>query len=281
MKIKIFILILFILFLSAHFSAYTIPASADDTCIEVFCGSAVKPAIEEIAVKFKEDTGIAVNLHIGSSGVMLSELKLARRGDIYIPGSNDFLSKAERDGVVEKGKFKIITYLIPSIVVPALNPQKVESLEDLARPGIKVLIGNPESVCLGVYALEIMKENELYEKVKPNIITYAESCEKVASVVAMGNIDAAIGWSVFEKWNPEKIKSIPLKPEDIKRLAFVPAALTTFTEKKNSALKFINFLSNDKSLNILRKMGYSPTLEEAKEIAPDAAIGGEYKVGNY
>ncbi|MBI5375686.1 MAG: molybdate ABC transporter substrate-binding protein [Candidatus Schekmanbacteria bacterium] len=276
MKFKISILIFFILCSSIPFLV-----SADDSYIEVFCGSAVKPAIEEIAAKFKEDTGIAVNLHIGSSGVMLSELKLAKRGDIYIPGSNDFLLKAERDGVVEKGNFKVITYLIPSIVVPSLNPQKVESLKDLARPGIKVLIGNPESVCLGVYALEILKENGIYEKVKPNIITYAESCEKVASIVAMGNVDAAIGWSVFEKWNHEKIKSIPLKQADIKRLAFVPAALTTFTEKKNSALRFINFLSIDHSLNILRKMGYSPTLEDVKAIAPYANIGGEYKVGDY
>lgn len=276
MKIRISILIFIVLCSLVPFQY-----SSADSYIEVFCGSAVRPAIEEIAARFKEDTGIAVNLHIGSSGVMLSELKLARRGDIYIPGSNDFLLKAERDGIVENGKFKVVTYLIPSIVVPTLNPQKVENLKDLARPRIKVLIGNPESVCLGVYAVEILKENGIYEKVKPNIITYAESCEKVASVIAMGNVDAAIGWSVFEKWNPEKIKSIPLKPGEIKRLAFVPAALTTFTEKKNSALKFINFLSNEQSLNILRKWGFSPTLEEIKAIAPAANIGGEYEVGDY
>jgi ABC-type molybdate transport system substrate-binding protein len=40
--------------------------------ITAFCGSASKPAIEEAAAQFEQETGIRIDLHFSGSGTMLS-----------------------------------------------------------------------------------------------------------------------------------------------------------------------------------------------------------------
>ncbi|RMF98511.1 MAG: molybdate ABC transporter substrate-binding protein [Candidatus Schekmanbacteria bacterium] len=249
--------------------------------IEVFCGSVFKPAIEEIVPEFERRERINVNLHIGSSGTMLSQIEISKRGDIYIPGSPDFMIKAVRKGVVKEDDCKKIAWIVPAIAVPSNNPAGIKELSDLAKPNVRVLIANPQSVCLGVYAVELLRKKGIYEKVKPNIINYAESCAKTASLVAMNTVDAAIGWSVFGRWNSDKVKIIPLKKDEIPRIAFIPVAITKYGSKNELAQKFITFLESDFSKRIIGKWGFYLSFEDAKRDAPYASAGGEYKLGDY
>jgi len=186
--------------------------------LELFIGAASKPATEEAAKAFEDKTGCRMLLHFGGSGAMLSQMKLTRRGDLYFPGSSDFMELAKREKLVVPETEKIVVYLIPAINVPADNPKKIERLEDLGKPGVRVGIARPDTVCVGLYAVMVLTHNKLADQVKPNIVTHAESCEKTAQLVALGTVDAVLGWRVFQYWNPEKIKTIMLTPEQIPRI---------------------------------------------------------------
>src|SRR5512138_569809 len=54
--------------------------------ISVFAGSASKPALDEAANLFEKRTGAKVYLTYGGSGTVLSQMELAKTGDLYIPG---------------------------------------------------------------------------------------------------------------------------------------------------------------------------------------------------
>jgi molybdate transport system substrate-binding protein len=244
--------------------------------ITAFCGSASKPALEEAATQFEQKTGIRVDLHFSGSGTMLSQMKIARRGDLYIPGSPDYMNKAIREGVVDPESVAIMAYLIIAIDVQRGNPKDIRTLADLARPGIRVGIGNPEAVCVGLYAIEVLERNGLLKQVQHNIITHAPSCSAAASLVAMQKVDAVIGWRVFSEWNPDKIEAILLKPQEVPRLAYIPAALSTYSRDKEGAQRFIDFLISPEGQKIFAQWGYIATEKEARAFAPHAEIGGEY-----
>jgi molybdate transport system substrate-binding protein len=251
---------------------------ATEKKIIAFCGSASKPVLEEAAESFYKETGIRVYLNLGGSGTMLAQMKLARRGDLYIPGSPDYMIKAIREGVVDPDSVVILAYLILAIDVQHGNPKNIQSLSDLTRSGIRVAIGNPEAVCVGLYAVEVLERNGILPQVQKNIVTHAASCEATASLVAMKKVDAVIGWDVFSKWNPEGIDTILLKPNEIPRIAYIPAAISTYSQDKKSAQRFINFLASPKGQKIFAKWGYIATEKEARTFAPKAEIGGEYKL---
>ena len=246
--------------------------------ITAFCGSASKPAMEEAAKAFEGKTGIKVYLNFSGSGTVLSQMKISKSGDLYIPGSPDYMVIAEEDGVVEPESVKIISYLIPAILVQHGKPKNIHSLSDLAKPGIEVGIGNPEAVCVGLYAYEILEYNNLLPEVGANIVTYAESCSKTASLVALKAVDAILGWRVFSVWHPDTIDVVYLKPEQIPRLSYIPGAISTFTGDRESAQKFLDFLVSPQGQEIFGKWGYIATESEARKFAPNAEIGGEYRL---
>src|SRR4030042_1715503 len=137
--------------------------------ILVFAGAASKPATEEGAQIFKEISGIPVDVVFGGSGFILSQMKLTRRGDLYFPGSSDFMELAKKEGLVFPESEKILVYLIPAINVQKGNPKKIYSLKDLSKKGIRVAIANPEMVCVGTYAVEIIETIYLKPEEIPRI----------------------------------------------------------------------------------------------------------------
>ncbi len=124
-------------------------------------------------------------------------------------------------------------------------PKGSHSLKDLTKEGIRVAIANPEMVCVGTYAVEVVEKNLTSvekEKFKKNLVNYTESCEKTANVISLKAVDAVLGWRVFQYWDPERIETIYLKPEEIPRIGYIPIAISKFTQDKALAQKFIDFL---------------------------------------
>jgi molybdate transport system substrate-binding protein len=278
------LLFVILAFTGCNSTVTTTPAATSTTSplngkeISVFAGSASKPALDESASEFEKQTGIKVFITYGGSGSVLSQMELSKTGDIYIPGSPDYLIKAEKKKITDPTTTKIVVYLIPAINVQSGNPKNILSLSDLAKPGITVGIGNPTTVCVGLYAVEILDNNNLLADVYKNIVTQASSCDNTATLISLKSVDAVIGWSVFHDWDPDNIDTIYLKPEQITRLAYIPAAISTFCKEKEAAAAFIDFLTSSNGQEIFKKWGYNVTEAEARKYAPNATIGGEYQL---
>jgi molybdate transport system substrate-binding protein len=255
-------------------------AQSSSNRILIYAGAASKPATEEIVKGFKEQTGIVADVIFGGSGFVLSQMKLSKKGDLYFPGSSDFMELAKKEDLVIPESEKIVVYLVSAINVQKGNPKGIHSLGDLTKDGIRVAIANPEMVCVGTYAVEIIEKNltpSEKEKFKKNLVNYTESCEKTASVISLKAVDAVIGWRVFQYWDPVRIESILLKPAAISRIGYIPIAISRFTEDKIAAQKFIDFLLSSHGKATFQKYHYLMDIQEARRFTkPDTPVGGEY-----
>jgi molybdate transport system substrate-binding protein len=252
--------------------------------ILVFAGAASKPATEEEVRIFRERFRIPVDVVFGGSGFVLSQMKLTKRGDLYFPGSSDFMEVAKREGLVFPDSEKVVVYLVPAINVQKGNPKGIHTIKDLTKEGVRVAIANPETVCVGTYAVEIIEKNldsSHKEKFKKNLVNYTESCEKTANVISLRAVDAVLGWRVFQYWDPERIETIYLKPEEIPRIGYIPIAISKFTQNKDLAQKFVDFLFSPDGKTIFRKYHYLMDLPEARQFTkPNTPVGGEYVLPN-
>jgi molybdate transport system substrate-binding protein len=279
MKVKIpreliFLLIGLILGVACTAAFHLLTGITPQREVVVFAGAAAAPVYREAAILFERRYGVKVVLNLGGSGALLTALEITRSGDVYIPGSPEYLVLAKQRGIVNftASEPKILAYLVPAIIVQKGNPKNITKLEDLAKPGIRVGIADPKSVCIGLYAKELLEKNRLWEAVSKNIVTYAASCEATAQLIYTGAVDAIIGWHVFYYWNPNKADIIWIEPQRIPKIGYIAGAVTTFTKNKNLAIKFLDFLSSEEVSEIWRKYGYFPTLMDAKKYAPEASI---------
>jgi len=268
MKWIIFCLILILAVSSFSHSA--------DQKIMVFCAAVTKPPLEEASENFKKYTGIQADLTFGGSGALLSQLKLARKGDVFIAASPDYVLKAERDKVIDPRSQKVLAYLIPALNVLPGNPLGIKELVDITKPGVRVGICNPETAAIGLMTIEILEKSGLLKDVMKNVITQAPNIGVLESLLVMKKVDVIIGWGVLQSWAPGKLETIFLKPDQVPRLSYIPAAVTTYTQNKEISSKFLTYLSSADGKKIFEKWGYAVTEDQVRKYAPKAKIGGEY-----
>ena len=241
-----------------------------------FCGSAVKVPMEEIARAYERERGVKVLVNYGGSGSLLSQMELSHKGDLYLAGSPDYISIGERKKLLIPATDKKVAYLIPAIIVPKGNPAHIRSLTDLARSGVRLGMGNPETVCLGLYGIEILNYNKLLAPVLKNVVVFTKSCEDTAMLAVLGKVDAILGWDVFASWNPKEVEWIRLAPDAIPRIAYIAIAIPVYAKDQDLSQDFINYVTGPTAKKIFEHWGYITDETRAREFAPHARIGGEY-----
>jgi len=238
-------------------SAVDASAAGRRVRLVVFVGSASKPPSEEAKAVFeKANPNITIDMTFGGSGTLLNQMRLEEFGDIYMPGSDDYMEKAEKQKAVIPSTRKIVAYLVPSICVQHGNPKGIHSLNDLARRGVTVGLAKAGAVCLGDVSDEILKKAGLEAEVKKNVITYAASCEQTQRLVQFGEVDAIIGWDSFKFWAPDKIDIVEI-PAEYNRARNIPAAVSAYSKQRAASERFISFLTSKQGQAIFAKHGYS------------------------
>ena len=248
----------------------------------IFAGSASQPALEEASNAFEKQTGVKVELNIGGSGTVLSQMILSKQGDIYFPGSSDFMEIAKQKDVIIEESEKTVAFLIPCINVQHGNPKKINSLSDLLHRDINIAFANPEYVCLGRFAVEIMINSfdpQQIDSLKANILNYTGSCSKTAAAISLKTVDAVIGWNVFESWDPERIENIQLTNSELVRIGYMPIAISKLSKNKKLAQLFIDYITRGKGKQIFENHNYHTTLESVFNlIGSKKPIGGIYEL---
>ncbi len=233
------------------------PQGGERIRLIAFVGAASKPPSTEAKEAFeKANPGIVIDMTFGGSGTLLNQMTLEETGDIYMPGSDDYMEKAEAKRAVLPETRSIVAYLVPSICVQSGNPKGIHSLRDLARPGVTVGLAEAGAVCLGDVSDEILQSAGLEKQVKKNVITYAKSCDQTQQLVQLGEVDAVIGWDAFKHWAPDEIDIVPIAKEHL-RVRNIPAAVSVYSKQRDAAQRYIDFLTSEEGKAIFSKHGYS------------------------
>jgi molybdate transport system substrate-binding protein len=231
------------------------PASGStDTSQEslfVYCGAGMSEPMEEIAVLFEEQEGIPVEFTFGGSAQLLSQIELYQTGDVYMPGAKSYIDSAIEKGFVDKTVS--VVYHIPAIAVPKGNPAGITCLEDLAKPGVKVALGEPTGPAIGKNSKKMLEADGLWENVSANVVTYSGTVNELVVYISMDQADATIIWG--DLYNPDimEVIEIPTAQNGIK---VVPIGTLVFSEQKENAEKFIDFVASETGLAIFRENGF-------------------------
>lgn len=225
--------------------------SAENKTLLVYCGAGMKEPMEEIAELFKEREGITIEYTYGGSAQMLSQIELYQTGDAYMPGALAYIQSAMDKGFIDKSE-KVIYHVI-TIIVPKGNPANITSLEDLAKPGVRVAIGEPTGPAIGQGTKKMLEKDGLWEAVSANVVVTSATVNELLVYVAMKQADAAL---VFEDlYNPEAMDKIDI-PKEQGKVDIVPIGTLKFSTNKEDAEKFLNFVASAEGKAIFAKHGF-------------------------
>ncbi len=232
----------------------------------VFAAAGTKPAIDEASKLFEQKYGTQITVNYGGGGEVLSSMVIAKKGDIYIAPEQRFMNNAKKQGAVDANStINTLAYMIPVIGVKKGNPKNIQSLADLAKPGIKVVMGNPETTALGDLVPQMLQKAGLYDAVKQNIVTNAPQVTAIITMLKMNQVDAGVIWHYFGTTASNDVDIIWIPKEYVTGVGEILAAVSTYSQEAKTAQKFIDLLVSSEGKEIFKKNGYIVDCEEANK----------------
>lgn len=225
--------------------------------LTVYCAAGLRPPVVELIDTFSKREGVRVEPVYTGSGLLLSQIALAQRGDVYIPGDEFFMQQAVDRGFIEKQANA--AYLIPVIAVLKGNPKGITGLADLTRSDLKVGLGEPKSCAVGRSAAAMLERAGLTDKVKPVVTT--STVNELGNDLELGTLDAAILWDAVARFYPKKVDIIPIL-SDYREVATVPVGVLKFTKNAALAESFMKLVSGDEGKRVFARHGYTVSLRK-------------------
>jgi molybdate transport system substrate-binding protein len=233
--------------------------------IVVFTASSLSDAFGEVATAFKAvHPGVDVVFNFGSSSTLATQLAEGAPADVFASANVRQMDIARTAGRIT-GEPQTFARNRLVLAVPIDNPAKIESLRDLAKPGVKLVVAGP-NVPVREYTNTMLDKmakqpdyGEAYRTaVVANIVSEEDNVRQIAAKIALGEADAGIIYcSDVTPDLASKVRSL-LIPDDINTIATYPIAATNDSADPGLAQAFVEYLLSDKGQLILRKWGFIP-----------------------
>ena len=232
--------------------------------ILVLCGGSMRAAMEEIIERYGEITDDKILASYGGSGELCAQIQQTQKGDIYVC-HDPFMPWAKDQGLIDT--WATVGYLDVAIVVPKGNPKGITGIKDLAKPGIRLGIGNQTYSTSGVIVKHMLQKLEYGDAILKNVRTETKGHQQRCADVAMGALDAGIVWSAVAHLFREKLQTIPIPKEyidaitsatyqqsDLKNVK-VTIGIISYAREKERVRRFYEFATT-RGRDIFEKYGF-------------------------
>jgi molybdenum ABC transporter molybdate-binding protein len=245
----------------------------------VYCAANLKPPVEAAAAAFQREFGTEIQLQFGGSGALISQLRVARRGDLYLAADDGSMNDAR--------KFDLVRETIPLarqrpvIAVRAGNPKKIRALADLLRDDVKVALANPEATSIGRVTKAVLSEvrtqpaggvpSSLWDQLAARAAVMKPTVTEIAADLSLGAVDAAITYdsTVGQFKGLEAVAA----PEFAKREEVATVGVLSFCEQPAAALKFARYLAApEKGGGHFKAVGFVPVAGDRWAAKPELIL---------
>lgn len=210
--------------------------------------------MKELADRFTNETGIKVEVTAGPEAKWIDQAK--QDADMIYGGSEymltDFILK--HPGIVNEKNRTELYLRAAGILVRKGNPKQIHSLEDLTKNGVKIVDVNGAGQ-LGLWE-DLAGRKGLISGISKNIgVSVKSSAEAIELWEKNSKYDA---WITYESWHYRlaDVTELVQLPDEEKLYRGTPISITSKTDNKKEAKKFIKYLKSEASHQVFQKWGW-------------------------
>jgi molybdate transport system substrate-binding protein len=185
--------------------------------LNIYAASSLTEAFDTIKTQFiKAHPGVSITITYGASSDLATQIDNGAPVDVFASAATSNMDSVK--SAIDPTNFVANTM---EIAVPPSNPGKIASVNDLAKPGVKVAVCDPAVPC-GVVAQKVFLNAGI--TVKP--AASEQDVKSTLSAVESGEVDAGVVY----------VTDVRAAGKDVKGIA-IPAAQNATTEYPIAALK--------------------------------------------
>lgn len=230
-----------------------VPAQDAPATLTLYCAAGVQKPIDALIALFKSrHPGVQFETLYQGSGALLAQIGLKGAGDLYVAGDDTFMATAKSKGFVEKAER--IAVFTPVLVTPLANAKGIASFQDIAKPGIKLGLGDEKVAAVGQTARAYLERLGLWNDAARNIAVTTPTVDQLAIQAASGNLDAAIIWDATAWQFRDRLKIVAQGDEQSR--VGVPIGVLRFSQHADLAAAFVQCCLSPEAAEIFKSNGF-------------------------
>ncbi|HEX6291053.1 MAG TPA: molybdate ABC transporter substrate-binding protein [Herpetosiphonaceae bacterium] len=231
--------------------------------LNVFAAASLAEAFGEIGRRFDAASGAQTSFNFAGSQQLAQQIAQGAPADVFASANRVQMESVIASGQVLSGTQRAFAHNRLVVVHPRDNPARITRLEDLARPGVKLVLA-ASAVPVGQYSLDFLSKASALpqyttaysETVLRNVVSYEENVRAVLSKVVLGEADAGIVYSSdIARDAAADVGWIDI-PDELNTIASYPIATIADAPNAPLARKFVEYVLSPEAQQILAEYGF-------------------------
>ena len=237
-------------------------ATPEPQTLTVFAAASLTEAFTEIGKSFEAaNPDVTVTFNFAGSQALRTQIEEGAPADVFASASGKEMDALVTGKFVTEGLPQIFLTNKLVVILPANNPAGLAKLEELAKPGIKLVLA-AEAVPVGNYARQSLDKMsasfgaDFKDKVLANVVSNEDNVKQVVAKVQLGEADAGIVYTSDAIAAPD-LKTIEI-PSELNVIAKYPIAPLTKSAHAELAKAFTDYVLSTEGQSVLKKWGFAP-----------------------
>jgi molybdate transport system substrate-binding protein len=208
---------------------------------------------------------VIIVYNFAGSNALAQQLVEGAPADVFASANNSQMNVTINGGRVVTGTQQTFVRNRLVVVLPTGNPGEVEKLQDLAKPGLLIVLA-AAAVPVGQYSLDFLDKavqdpafGALFkEDVLANVVSYEENVRSVLTKITLGEGDAAIVYSSdITSEAAGQVERLDI-PYALNTIASYPIAPVKDSAHAEMAKAFVGYVLSPEGQSVLAEFGFIP-----------------------
>lgn len=240
--------------------------SVDAVSLTVFAAASLTDAFDEISQGFAAaHPGVEIVFNFAGSNQLAAQIGQGAPVDVFASANNAQMKAVIDTGRIVSGTQSTFVRNRLVVVTRGDSPAGLTTLQDLATPGVKIVLAAKE-VPVGQYALDFLDKAEAdgslgagyRDAVLANVVSYEENVRAVLTKVALGEADAGVVYtSDAAASEADAVGQIEI-PDSLNTIASYPIAPVSDSPHLEQAQTFVDYVLSSEGQQVLEKYGFIP-----------------------
>jgi len=173
-------------------------APAQQATLTVFAASSLTDAFKDFGAAFEAEKSTPVTFNFAASSALRTQMEQGASADVFASADQANMDNARKANLINGADVTFAKNRLVAIT-PKSNPAMIQSVADIARPGVKFVTAAPE-VPIGVYTQNMFDKMstidvfgaDFKDRANANIVSRETNVRQVVSKVQLGEADVAV-----------------------------------------------------------------------------------------
>lgn len=222
------------------------------TTLTVYAAASLTATFEQLADEFEhEHPGTEVQLSFGGSSDLVTQIQEGAHADVFASADLATMQKLTDDDLADGGPQDFATNTL-EIAVPPGDPAGITGLEDLAKPGVNLVVCAPEVPCGAATGAVADAAG-----VTLNPVSEEQSVTDVLAKVTSGEADAGLVYRTDVQAAGKDVEGIEF-PEADSVVNTYPIAVVQGSGEADLAHEFVDLVLGAAGQQVLADAGFGP-----------------------